>query len=613
MLGPIFSREVVTVPRRAGHFPARAALVGLLCILGITTWQATVGFARDATLGETASFGQLLFQIVAFVQLLLTLFFAALSAAGAVSQEKDRRTFVLLLLTDMRDYEIVLGKLLGALLPILSLLVISAPVLSLLLLLGGIEPEQVVQAVLVLLASAVAAGSLGGLIALWRDKTYQALALSVLFLVLYICLTQGLSTFGPRLSAATDWQAVQAWVDPFLAMQTVLEPPAGGWTGLAPAYGFVLVMLAWCGLMNGIGIWKLRQWNPSGEPIMQREVVPTPEERKLEEAEELERRAKAHAAPGEVRRVWPNPILWREVRTLAYGRRPLLVKFAFGVVLALILYFAVAELNRPGGRPAFAAAYGLVPLAVLSLLLVAAQAVTSVTSERDGGALDVLLVTDVSPKEFVFGKLWGVLYNCKEYVLPPLLLAVFYAVRGALTRVPPGANGAEFFAANFGPLVSVIGALVVLFGFAVALGLHVSLRISQSRLAIAHTLGTVFFLSVGTLICIYLIVINGGSFTNQWVSFISFLVLGIGGLLFVLSADRPSPALTLASVVCPLAMFYCIVNVLIGRPGTDESGDPLVPFLVLGAAFGFTIYAMLLPLVTEFDVALGRTAQPNEG
>ena len=53
----------------------RAALIGLLGVLGITTWQATVGFARDATLGEVANFGLLLFQIVAFVQLLLTLFF----------------------------------------------------------------------------------------------------------------------------------------------------------------------------------------------------------------------------------------------------------------------------------------------------------------------------------------------------------------------------------------------------------------------------------------------------------------------------------------------------------------------------------------------------------
>ena len=148
--------------------------------------------------------------------------------------------------------------------------------------------------------------------------------------------------------------------------------------------------------------------------------------------------------------------------------------------------------------------------------------------------------------------------------------------------------------------------------FAIVLGLHVSLRITNSRLAIANTLGTVFFLSVGTLICIYLIIVNGGSFANQWISFIAFLVLGIGGLLYVLSADRPSPALSLASVVCPIAMFYCVVNVLIAKPGTEESADPLMPFLALGSAFGFAIAAMLVPLLSEFDVALGRTTMPNE-
>lgn len=605
MLGPIFTREVVTVPRRTGHYPGRAALLGLIAILGITTWQATVGFARDATLGETAAFGLLLFQIVAFVQLLLTLFFAALSAAGAVSQEKDRRTFVLLLVTDMRDYEIVLGKLLGALLPILIQLLVTAPVLAMLLLLGGIDPEQVLQAVLVLGASAVAAGSLGGLVALWRERTFQALALSVIFLVLYVCLTQALGAVGPLMAPDIDWFIVQAWLDPFVTMQTVLAPPAGGWAGIAPSYGFVLVMLGWCAVLNGVGIWKLRRWNPSGEPIMQREgpqdAVDT------DESIELEKRARAHAAPGKARQVWQNPVLWREIRTLAYGRRPLLVKLAFGVVLALILYFAVTELNQPGGRPAFAAAYGLVPVAVLSLLLVAAQAATSVTSERDTGALDVLLVTDISPKEFVFGKFLGVVYNCKEYLIPSFALAVFYAARGALARTPAGAGTGEVLEANFAPLVAVGGALLVLYAFAITLGLHVSLRVPNSRLAIANTLGTIFFLSVGTLICIYLIVINRGSFANQWLSFIAFLVLGIGGLLYVLSADRPSPALSLASVVCPLAMFYCVVNVLIAKPGTDESADPLIPFLVLGSAFGFAIAAMLVPLLSEFDVALGRT------
>ena len=50
------------------------------------------------------------------------------------------------------------------------------------------------------------------------------------------------------------------------------------------------------------------------------------------------------------------------------------------------------------------------------------------------------------------------------------------------------------------------------------LGLHVALRTENSRLAIINTLGTVFFLSVGTLICIYLILING-RFEYQWLSF----------------------------------------------------------------------------------------------
>ncbi len=81
-------------------------------------------------------------------------------------------------------------------------------------------------------------------------------------------------------------------------------------------------------------------------------------------------------------------------------------------------------------------AYGLVPVAVLAPAG-SPQAGHDITSERDGGALDVLLVTDVSPKEFVFGKLLGVLYNCKEYIVPPFLLAVFYAVRGALGYASP--------------------------------------------------------------------------------------------------------------------------------------------------------------------------------
>jgi ABC-type transport system involved in multi-copper enzyme maturation permease subunit len=599
VLGPIFNREFLTVPRRDRHHAARVASLGLLWVIGITAWQATVGFTKDAALGETARFGLLLFQVTAFVQLTLLLFFSALSAASTVSQEKDRRTFVLLLLTDMRDYEIVLGKMLGSLLPIAILFSITVPFFALVLLLGGVSGGQVTQAIVVMAATAVAAGSLGGLVALWRERTFQSLALAVLALVFYLLIVQSVGLVGRALES--DWSVVTGWLDPFTAMMYVLEPPVDG-AAFPVAYGFGLSMLVLSAALNGFGIWKLRAWNPSGEPVQQREAPDDADDNP-------ETRAKAHAAPGEVRQVWANPILWREIRTLAYGRRPLLVKIAYGIVTALICYYAFAKFDPRFERPAFVAAYGLVPVCVLSLLLVSAQAVTSITSERDGKALDLLLVTDISPWEFVFGKLGGVLYNTKEFVVPPLLLAIVYAILGALAYT----RGDEIAVVrNLGPLLCVLGAIAVLIAFVMTLGLHVALRIENSRASIVHTLGTVFFLSVGALVSIYLIVINGGSLGNQLLSFSAFIGLGIGGLWWVLSADRPSAALTLASVLCPIAMFYSVVNILIAKPGSQESSDPLVPFLVIGTAFGFTIAAMLVPLLSEFDVALGRTTANEE-
>ena len=154
-------------------------------------------------------------------------------------------------------------------------------------------------------------------------------------------------------------------------------------------------------------------------------------------------------------------------------------------------------------------------------------------------------------------------------------------------------------------------AMVVLLAFAIVLGVHVALRNENTRVAVINTLATVFFLSGGTLVCIYLILING-RFEYQWTSFILFIAAGIGGLWWVLSGDRPSTALTVASWCCPLAMFYTVTNILVAKPGSEESTDPLMPFLVAAGAFGFTLAAMLVPLLSEFDVALGRTTGGGE-
>src|SRR5262245_44127735 len=193
MLGPIFLRELLTVPRRGSHYVTRAAYLASLWVVAVTAWLAILGWTGTATLGETARFGALVFQVLTYVQLALFLFFSALTSASAVAKEKDRRTFVLLLMTDMRNDEIVLGKILGSLLPILVLQLATIPVLMMLQLLGGVGLQQILQVVVITAATTFAAGSLGGLVALWREKTFQALALTVLFLVLYVAAAWGLT------------------------------------------------------------------------------------------------------------------------------------------------------------------------------------------------------------------------------------------------------------------------------------------------------------------------------------------------------------------------------------------------------------------------------------
>ncbi|MBI1830780.1 MAG: ABC transporter permease [Planctomycetes bacterium] len=602
MLGPIFVREWLTVPRRAGHYFTRSLYLGGLWILLMTIWQTTVGWDFTATRGDLARFGLMSFQLLAYVQLTLLLFFAALSAASTISQEKDRRTFLLLLITDLYDYEIVLGKLFGSLLPIALFLLGTVPVFALLGLLGGVHVYQVAGAMLILASTALAAGSLGGLVALWRDKTFQALAMTVLFLVLYLCLVHALRLI-PKISDSMDSATVRSWqnaLDPFLALGEVIDPPIGEHAPAADAsrdlacliaaLPFTIAMLAFSTLLNGFGVAMLRVWNPSGEPIMQRDAVggePTDPER-------------VHAAPGEARSVWSNPILWREIVTSAYGQRPLLVKTAYFIVLALVGYYAlfITEARE------LTAAYGLVPIGILSLLLISAQSVTSITSERDLGSLDLLVITDLTPKEFILGKIFGILYNTKEYILPPLILVVVYAIRGQLATPPQ-------FGKNLEGAIALGIAILILIAFTVMLGIHIALRTDNSRIAAINALGTVFFLSVGTIVCIGLILING-RFEYQWLSFAGFIVAGIGGLWWVLSAERPSSALNLASAILPIAVFYTITNILVGKPATGESTDPLIPLIVTGGAFSFALAAMAIPLMSEFDVAIGRTSAIGE-
>src|SRR5262249_55260886 len=154
----MIAREVLVSPRPLRYYLWRASFATFLFILLWTSWQYIIGWQDVRELGVVARFGGILYIMFAMLQLTLMLFFAPLFTASAVSYEKDRRTLSLLLMTDLSDLEIVLGKLVAGLLNVLTILAASVGLLSLCAFFGGISFGQVANLFAVTAASGVAGG-----------------------------------------------------------------------------------------------------------------------------------------------------------------------------------------------------------------------------------------------------------------------------------------------------------------------------------------------------------------------------------------------------------------------------------------------------------------------
>ena len=551
LVGPVFSREVAIAPRRIKLYVARTTYVLALLVLTCTAWLVLTGTQLVRDLGDLARFATALFQILAPLQLALAAFFSALMAASEVAHEKDRKTLVLLLLTNLSNCELVFGKLLASLLTVLVLLAAALPVFLLTALLGGVSYGQIARAFAVTLATALVCGSLGSTLALWREKTFQALAMTVLVLVLWLAVGEiiaagvlgesfaGLPCRGLA-AGVSPWQAILEAARPY-----VHDQPALGWLG-TPVHLFLVTSVAIALLLNGVAVAMVRVWNPSrnDEGRMRNDEGPTPAKDGGAEQSARTSTLITHPSSLPTRRVWDNPVIWREICTWAYGRRILVVRLAYLVLFALAaagLYF------KAGGESDLI----LIGLALLSMVLVNAQAVTSLTSERDARALDLLLVTDLSPKEIVFGKLGGVLYNTKEMVLLPMLLCAGLCIAGGL---------------SFENLLFLLGGLAVLYAFAAVLGLHAGMTYANSGAAVATSLGTLFFLFLGVGVCMRIMMAFSGSFTAQFLPFFTFMVFGGVGLYAVLGLRNPSSAIGVASFLCPIATFYAITSYLMEPP-----------------------------------------------
>lgn len=618
IIGPVFSREAVTAPRRGKFFVYRSLYVAGLLLLMCTAWLVLAGTQVIRNVGDIARFGSILFQILAPLQLAVLLFLSAILAAGAVAQEKDRMTFILLLMTRMSNSELVLGKLLASLLNVLVMLAAALPLFAFIVVLGGVSLAQVGRVFAVTLVTALAAGSLGSTIALWREKTFQTLSMTALGLVFWLGLWEvvalqgqatvlGVSCAGWAI-AFSPLRAVTAAASPILPTEAALGPLQSG------VNLFVLSGLAVAALLNGIAILRVRVWNPTREVRLGQEQEEgavsiwgvehdLAEEQsqeatssKIEAARSQHVDARTIRSQRKSRQVWDNPVLWREMCTWAYGRKVLVIRFAYLVLFAfaaLGLHWSLTSETVAGGNELAtivpAPAKPLTPFFLVSMVIVNALAVTSITNERDGRSLDILLVTDLSPHEFVFGKLGGVMWVTREMIALPLLLCLYLWWQGGVTLEN---------------LTYVVGSLAVLYVFVATLGIHCGMTYANSRTAIGVSLGTVFFLFLGVVTCILMMISFSGSFQTQLYPFAALILGGGVGLFVALGARNPSAAIIAASLFLPFATFYAIVSFVLGYT--------LPVFLVIGAVYGFTTAAMLVPALGEFNIAMGRARTAAE-
>ena len=559
------------------------------------------GTQMITNVSDMARFGRILFRILSPLQLAVITFVAALATASAVAQEKDRKTIILMLLTRLTNSELVLGKLFSSLLQVISMLVAGLPVFGLIVLFGGVSFGQVIRVFLVTLVTAVAAGSLGSTMALWREKTFQTLAMTALTLVFWVlgCEAIGAGIFGPSLGTIST-ETLATWLSPLRAIiQTAQSDIAIGEVSVVRADLIHCCFAATVALLvNLLAIARVRIWNPSREVRrVDRTVAAGSKDQSAISAEAARDQhvdsqlRQTTAKP--YRSVWLNPVLWREVCTWAYGRKILVIRLIYllfaAAMIASIWYLDANSNTFESGSVLPVAVRPLVPLFVVSLVIVNALSVTTITTERDGRSLDLLLVTDISPPEFLFGKIGGAIWVTKEMVVLPFVAS---GVLWYLGRI------------NLEGLLFLCGGLVVMNLFVAMLGVHCGMNYASSRAAIGVSLGTVFFLFLGITTCILMMISFSGSFSLQLYPFLAFIIGGGVGLFVSLGSRNPSGAILTASLALPFATFYAIVSYFLELP--------LYVFLVTCIAYGFTTAAMMIPALSEFNFAMGRTGEQEE-
>jgi ABC-type transport system involved in multi-copper enzyme maturation permease subunit len=433
LFGPVLFYDMVRTSRRSRYSIIRILYGGflffILCYMFLILHLGP-RFGQELRARETAVLAETFFGTFMLVQLVMVVLLTPAYVAGAIAEEKDRKTLEFLLATDLRNREIVLSKLLSRLANLTLLLLTGLPVLSILQLIGGVDPQLMLAGFAGIGLTMLGIASISILLSTLFKKPRDAISLTYLFLLAYASLTSfgGFIASHPALSLPVwfgddaptlrDAILVLDAGNPISAVTDVVRAIGGrtrfgARTNLATELPGILTRYAWFHLVLSlicIG-WSIARVRAIA--LKQSTAGTTASLRWWD-----------HFRPP----VGVFPMLWKEFfiegRTkfnwLVWLAILVLVMLTVGSGLWVLGDFVWNELlqedfglRRRGGWERLSESMNIwfrvagTFVACLTLLMIGVRAATSITSERERDTFDALIATPLSGEGILLAKMAG--------------------------------------------------------------------------------------------------------------------------------------------------------------------------------------------------------------
>ena len=446
-LWPILWRELRSESRRRTNTALRwIGVTGLVLLLYL--------LLRDGT-SLSASLNIRLFTNAHAFLLLAIWVLAPVLTSDCIAGEQRAGTLPLLFSTPLTALAIVLGKSCVHMGRVLTLWLSAVPVLLVPVVFGGVTSLDVISAVAIELSFALLALGAGVAVSPWIKHPMGALlaAEMVAAWVMYFFATSVAALYqwqvGPLLSSPATGPLSETWPDALRLFTGMFE--GGGWSshidsgGPAGQYSWLLLLAEMLALA-AVGCVLLIGMASSRTRSIWQEAPPSAQQERRRRTWLVPRYWLGRFATERRRRLDRNPLGWLQQHS-TWARTSTLAWCGLILLANSLLLLSRHPWERFNETQVW--------LGILFSVQMTFTAVTTFRQERDSGALELLLVAPMSPREIVFRQLCGF---WRRFLPSTLILVLLIEALEALDVASrSGMNVSVFVLMNYftAPLIGV--------------------------------------------------------------------------------------------------------------------------------------------------------------